>query len=59
VDALTTIVLLKLRKTLLGLGISTCELVGNILSLMYTKKKIGTSIVEDTNKQKFLSKTEG
>ena len=43
--------MLQLRKTLSGPGISTCKLIGKTQSLMCTKKKDGTVIVEVPNKQ--------
>ncbi len=50
-DIISTIALLQLRKTLTGPGISTCKLIGKTQSLMCTKKKDGTVIVEVPNKQ--------
>ncbi|MEA4866728.1 MAG: transposase [Sphaerochaeta sp.] len=50
-DIISTIALLQLRKTLSGPGISTCKLIGKTQSLMCTKKKDGTVIVEVPNKQ--------
>jgi len=50
-DIISTIALLQLRKTLSEPGISTCKLIGKTQSLMCTKKKDGTVIVEVPNKQ--------
>lgn len=50
-DIISTIALLQLRKTLTGPGISTCKLIGKTQSLMCTKKRDGTVIVEVPNKQ--------
>ena len=50
-DIISTIALLQLRKTLTGPEISTCKLIGKTQSLMCTKKKDGTVIVEVPNKQ--------
>ncbi|MDD2296960.1 MAG: transposase [Sphaerochaetaceae bacterium] len=50
-DIISTIALLQLRKMLSGPGISTCKLIGKTQSLMCTKKRDGTVIVEVPNKQ--------
>jgi len=50
-DIISTIALLQLRKMLSGTGISTCNLIGKTQSLMCTKKRDGTMIVEVPNKQ--------
>lgn len=50
-DIISTIALLQLRKMLSGPGISTCKLIGKTQSLMCTKKKDGTVLVEVPNKQ--------
>ena len=48
---IATIALLQLRKLLAKSGISTCKLFGRTQSLMCTKKRDGTVIVEVANKQ--------
>ena len=50
-DIVATIALLQLRKLLAKSGISTCKLFGRTQSLMCTKKRDGTVIVEVANKQ--------
>jgi len=50
-DIVATIALLQLRKLLAESGISTCRLFGRTQSLMCTKKRDGTVIVEVANKQ--------
>ncbi len=50
-DIISTIALLQLRKMLSEPGISTCKLIGKTQSLMCTKKRDGTVIVEVPNKQ--------
>ena len=50
-DIISTIALLQLRKLLSGPGISTCKLIGKTQSLMCTKKRDGTVLVEVPNKQ--------
>lgn len=50
-DIISTIALLQLRNMLSGPGISTCKLIGKTQSLMCTKKRDGTVIVEVPNKQ--------
>ncbi len=50
-DSIATIAFLQLRKQLSKPGISTCKLIGRTQSLMCTKKRDGTVIVEVPNKQ--------
>ena len=50
-DMLSTIVYLKIRKALSGTGLSMSKLFGRASSLMCTRKKDGTVIVEEANRQ--------
>ena len=50
-DMISTIVYLKIRKALSGTGLTMSKLFGRASSLMCTKKKDGTVIVEEPNKQ--------
>ena len=50
-DMISTIVYLKIRKALSGTGLSMSKLFGRASSLMCTRKKDGTVIVEEANRQ--------
>lgn len=50
-DIISTIVYLKMRKALSGTGLSMSKLFGRASSLMCTRKKDGTVIVEEANRQ--------
>ena len=50
-DMISTIVYLKMRKALSGTGLSMSKLFGRASSLMCTRKKDGTVIVEEANRQ--------
>ena len=50
-DIISTIVYLKIRKALSGTGLSMSKLFGRASSLMCTRKKDGTVIVEEANRQ--------
>lgn len=50
-DIISTIVYLKIRKALSGTGLSMSKLFGRASSLMFTRKKDGTVIVEEANRQ--------
>ncbi|MGM9768062.1 MAG: transposase [Candidatus Cryptobacteroides sp.] len=59
-DIIATIVYLKIRKALSGTGLTMTKLFGRASSLMCTKKKDGTVIIEEANRQtKEMFKTAG
>ena len=50
-DIISTIVYLKIRKAISKIGLTMTKLFGRASSLMCTKKKDGTIIVEEANRQ--------
>lgn len=59
-NIMVTIVYLKIRKALSGTGLTMTKLFGRASSLMCTKKKDGTVIIEEANRQtKEIFKTAG